>query len=54
MRTRPYHLDLDIMVHTEDAPEALSSMHRQHWWLIIVLVLLAVFLIGVGVTGGIR
>jgi hypothetical protein len=28
-------------------------MHRQHWWLILLLALLAVFLIGVGVTGGI-
>jgi hypothetical protein len=28
-------------------------MHRPHWWLIIMLVLLAIFLIGVGITHGI-
>ena len=54
MRTRPYDLNVSVVVHTDDAHEIASSMHRPPWWLITVLVLLAVFLIGVGVTGGIR
>lgn len=54
MRTRPYHLDLTLAVHTDDAPGTLSSIHHQHWWLILLLALLAVLLIGVGITGGFR
>ena len=54
MRTRPYHLDLTLAVHTDDAPGTVRSMHRQHWWLILLLALLAVLLIGVGITGGFR
>ena len=54
MRTRPYHLDLTLAVHTDDAPGIVPSIYRQHWWLILLLALLAVLLIGVGVTGGFR
>lgn len=53
MRTPPYRMHLTLALHTDDAPETLSSMRRQHWWLILLLTLLAMFLIGVGVTGGI-
>ena len=51
MRARPYDLDVSTVIPDEDAE---TAMRRHHWWLIIALVLLAVFLIGVGVTGGIR
>jgi hypothetical protein len=51
MRARPYDLDVNIVIHGEDAE---TAMRRHHWWLIIALVLLAVFMIGVGVTDGIR
>jgi hypothetical protein len=54
MRTRPYELDLNILIHHDEAREPASLMYRPHWWLIIALVMAAVFLIGVGVTGGIR
>jgi hypothetical protein len=42
------------MAHADDTHGTASSMHRPPWWLIIVLVLSGIFLIGVGVTGGIR
>lgn len=54
MGTRSYDVDMDIMIHHDEAHEPVSLMYRPHWWLIIVLVLSAIFLIGVGVTGGIR
>jgi hypothetical protein len=43
MRTRSYRLDLDIIVHHGDAHEPASSMYRPRSWLIIVLVLSAIF-----------
>jgi hypothetical protein len=45
---------MDIVVHHDDAREPAPSMYRPHWWLIILVMLCAIFLIGVGVTGGIR
>jgi hypothetical protein len=54
MRTRSDGLGIDIVTHHDDAREPAPSMDRLHWWLIIVVMLFAIFLIGVGVTGGIR
>jgi hypothetical protein len=34
-------------------PRTTAEPHRHLWWLIALLVLLAMFLIGVGVTSGI-
>jgi hypothetical protein len=45
---------MNSVVYHDDAPESEASMYRPHWGLVIVLVLAAIFLVGVGVTGGIR
>ena len=54
MSTRPFDWHVGIGSHTDEAHETVPWKHRPHWWLILVLVLSAIFLIGVGVTGGIR
>ena len=49
MLRHPHYLDIPWEVHWQ--PE--SAKHHHHlWWLIAALVLLAMFLIGVGVTSG--
>ena len=50
MLRHPHYLELpwDMREHHET-----TGLHRHLWWLIAVLVLLAMFLIGVGVTQGI-
>lgn len=49
MFRHPHYLDIPWEVHWQ--PE--SGKHYRHlWWLIAALVLLAMFLIGVGVTSG--
>lgn len=50
MIRHPHYLDVpwDIHWHHEAA-----RYHRHLWWLIAMLVLAAMFLIGVGVTSGI-
>ena len=45
----PHYLELPLPVH---ANESGARTRRRHWLLIVGLVLLAVFLIGVAVTGG--
>lgn len=54
MRDRPHYLELPLPTHVDDPALASLRPPRRRWWLILSLVLLAVFLIGVGVTGGIR
>ena len=49
MLRHPHYLDIPWEVHW--APEV--GKHRHHlWWLIAALILLAMLLIGVGVTSG--
>jgi len=44
----PHYLDIPWDLHWED-----DDRHRSYlWWLIAAVVLMAVFLIGVGVTSG--
>jgi len=45
----PHYLELPLPVHADASG---TGTRRRHWLLIIGLVLLAVFLIGVAVTGG--
>ena len=48
----PQYLELPVPVHVDDpGGHAHRRLHR-HWLLIVGLVLLAMFLIGVAVTGG--
>lgn len=45
----PYYLDIPWNLHGQ----AGSRRHHSHlWWLIAALTLMAIFLIGVGVSGG--
>ena len=50
MFRHPHHLDLPWDMHGH---RATTGPHRHLWWLIALLVMLAMFLIGVGVTHGI-
>lgn len=54
MRIRPYELNFSFLIHHDDAREPVSSMYRPQWRLIIAVLMAAIFLIGVGVTDGIR
>ena len=49
MLRHPHYLEVPWNIHWHRATEP----HRQLWWVIALLVLLAIFLIGVGVTSGI-
>ena len=49
MFRHPHYLDIPWEVHWQTE----SGKHHRHlWWLVAALVLLAMFLIGVGVTSG--
>jgi hypothetical protein len=50
MFRHPHYLEVPWNVHGQ---RATTGLHRHLWWLIALLVLLAIFLIGVGVTHGI-
>ncbi|MBI4401550.1 MAG: hypothetical protein HY581_07955 [Nitrospirae bacterium] len=54
MKHRPQYLELPLPTHLDDSDAGSSQPSRGLWWMIVGLVLLALFLIGVGVTGGIR
>jgi len=45
----PHYLEVPWAVHGHHET---TGPHRQLWWLIALVVLLAMFLIGVGVTSG--
>lgn len=49
MFRHPHYLDIPWEIHWQ--PDA-AKPHRHLWWLIAALVLLAMFLIGIGVTSG--
>jgi hypothetical protein len=50
MFRHPHYLDLPWGMHGH---RATTGPHRHLWWLIVLLVMLAIFLIGVGVTQGV-
>ena len=50
MFRHPHYLEVPWDVHWQ---RATTEPHRHLWWLIALLVMLAMFLIGVGVTSGI-
>ncbi len=50
MFRHPHYLEVPWDIHGH---RATTESHRHLWWLIALLVLLAMFLIGVGVTSGI-
>ncbi|HLZ35541.1 MAG TPA: hypothetical protein VKP13_16155 [Nitrospira sp.] len=49
MIRHPHYLDLPWNIHWDNGT---SAPHRHLWWLIAMLVLAAMFLIGVGITSG--
>jgi hypothetical protein len=49
MLRHPYHLEVPGAVHGH---RLTTGPHRHLWWLTALLVLLAMFLIGVGITSG--
>ena len=49
MFRHPHYLEVPWDVHWHHES---TGSHRHLWWLIAVLILLAMFLIGVGVTSG--
>ena len=50
MFRHPHYLDLPWGMHGH---RATAGPYRHLWWLIALLVMLAIFLIGVGVTQGV-
>jgi hypothetical protein len=48
MIRHPYFLEIPWNPHSQGG----LSRHYHHWWLITAVTLMAIFLIGVGVTGG--
>ncbi len=50
MLRHPHYLELLWDIHGQ---RTTTEHHRHLWWLVALLVLLAMFLIGVGVTHGI-
>jgi hypothetical protein len=49
MLRHPHYLEVPWDIHGQCAA---TGSHRHLWWLIALLVLLAIFLIGIGVTSG--
>lgn len=49
MIRHPHYLEIPWEVHWHTEPDA---RHRLLWWLVAGITLLALFLVGVGVTGG--
>lgn len=47
----PQYLELPVPVHVDGPGERAHRMRRRHWLLIAGLILLAIFLIGVTMTG---
>jgi hypothetical protein len=53
MRTHhPQYLELPIPVHVNEPGRSAHQARHRHWLLIVGLILLAILLIGVTVTGG--
>jgi hypothetical protein len=50
MLRHPHYLDVPWNIHWN---QEATRQHRHLWWLIAILILLGMFLIGVGVTSGI-
>ncbi len=50
MIRHPHYLEIPWSLHWHDEPH---TVHHHLWWLIAALTILAIFLIGVGVTSGI-
>lgn len=50
MYRHPHYLEIPWEIH---GPCVTEGPHRPSWWLMALLVLFAMFLIGVGVTNGI-
>ena len=50
MLRHPHYLEVPWNIHWH---RVTSESHRNLWWVIVFLVLLGMFLIGVGVTSGI-
>lgn len=48
----PHYFDLPVPVHGDEPEWSRDRRAGRHWLLIIGLILLAIFLIGVTVTGG--
>ena len=53
MSSRVHCGNQSVFARGDVPPSMASSPIHRHWWLIIVLALLAMFLIGVGITGAI-
>ena len=49
MLRHPHYLEIPWDVHWRHEP---TGRHHHLWWLVAAIVLLAIFLIGVGVTSG--
>jgi hypothetical protein len=49
MFRHPKYLEIPCDVHWHEGE---TAPHRHFWWLMALLILLAMFLIGVGVTSG--
>jgi hypothetical protein len=53
MRYRhPQYLELPLPVHADEPGESAHRVRHRHWLLIVGLILLAILLVGVAVTGG--
>jgi hypothetical protein len=48
----PQYLELPMPVHADESWGSARRMRHRHWLLIVGLILLAILLIGVTVTGG--
>lgn len=48
----PQYLELPIPVHVDEEGKSVHRVRHRHWLLIAGLILLAILLIGVTVTGG--
>ena len=48
----PQYLELPLPVHEDEPGESAHRVRHRHWLLIVGLILLALLLVGVTVTGG--